>query len=50
MKKFEVKKIITESVIGFLNGIKLVDDFDISDEDKKRIEEVVKKRFISIYI
>jgi hypothetical protein len=42
MKKFEVKKIITESVIGFLNGIKLVDDFDISDEDKKRIEEVVK--------
>ena len=38
-----MKKIVTESVIGFLNGKKSVDDFDIPDKDKKKIEEIVKK-------
>jgi len=54
MKNNEMKKIITESVIGFLNGDKprhkktsineaSVEDFDIPEEDKKKIEEVVRK-------
>ena len=43
MKNSEVKKIVTESVIGFLNGKKYADDFDIPDEDKQKIEEIVKK-------
>ena len=38
MKNDEIKKIVTESVIGFLNGKRYVDDFDIPDEDKKNIE------------
>jgi hypothetical protein len=42
MKKSEIKKIVTESVIGFLNGKKHVDDFDIPDEDKQKIEEAVR--------
>ena len=43
MKNDEIKKIVTESVIGFLNGKRYVDDFDIPDEDKKNIEEIVRK-------
>jgi hypothetical protein len=43
MKESEIKKIITESVIGFLNGKKSPDDFDIPNEDKQKIEEIVKK-------
>jgi hypothetical protein len=40
MKKFEIKKIVTESVIGFLNkGI--VDDIPYTD--KQKIMEAVKK-------
>ena len=38
-----MKRVVTESVIGFLNGKKYANDFDIPVEDKKKIEEIVRK-------